>query len=163
MEPSMTPRAVFEWILRIGLGAVFIYAGGAKVPDIGAFFWDIHHFDLTPVRVSEVMAFLLPWLEIFAGLALIVGRLYFGAIAICGLLSLIFFVAISSAWYRGLDITCGCFGREDNQTNFPKHIAINVAMLLASIALWWLAARRASRHVADRADAGRRAGETGPP
>jgi putative oxidoreductase len=142
MEPPMNSRVVFEWILRIGLGAVFIYAGGAKLPDIEAFFWDIHHFDLTPPDVSIVVAFLLPWLEIFAGLALIVGRLYFGGIAIGGCLSAIFLGAISSAWYRGLDITCGCFGREDNQTNFPKHIAINVSMLIASIALWWLASRR---------------------
>jgi putative oxidoreductase len=142
MEPPMKVRAVFEWILRIGLGAVFIYAGGAKLPDIEAFFWDIHHFELTHPDVSIVMAFLLPWLEIFAGLALIGGRLYFGAIAICGSLSAIFLGAISSAWFRGLDITCGCFGREDNQTNFPKHIMINISMLIASIALWWLASRR---------------------
>jgi putative oxidoreductase len=142
MEPTMSARSLFEWILRIGLGAVFIYAGSAKLPDIQTFFWDIHHFDLTHPDVSIIMAFLLPWLEIFAGLALIVGRLYFGAIAICGCLSAIFFGAISTAWFRGLDITCGCFGREDNQTNFPKHITINVTMLIASIALWWLASRR---------------------
>jgi len=143
MESPMTARFVIEWILRIGLGAVFIYAGGAKLPDIESFFWDIHHFELTHPDVSILAAFFLPWLEIFAGLALIVGRFYLGAIAICGGLSAIFLGAISSAWYRGLDITCGCFGREDNSTNFPKHFAINVAMLLASQALWWLASRRA--------------------
>ena len=138
----MNVRAILEWILRIGLGALFIYAGGAKLRDIEAFFWDIHHFELTHPDVSLVLAFLLPWLEMFAGLALIVGRLYFGGIAVCTGLSALFLGAIGSAWYRGLDITCGCFGREDNATNFPKHIAVDAAMLLASLALWWLASRR---------------------
>jgi uncharacterized membrane protein YphA (DoxX/SURF4 family) len=142
MEPKMRVRLVLEWILRIGLAAVFIYAGIAKVRDTEAFFWDIHHFELTHPDVSLILAVSLPWIEIVAGLALIYGRLYIGAITICGLLSAIFLGAISSAWYRGLDITCGCFGREENATNFPKHIAINVAMLLASLALWWLAVRR---------------------
>jgi uncharacterized membrane protein YphA (DoxX/SURF4 family) len=143
MEPPMIARRVVEWILRIGLGGVFIYAALGKLPDIEAFFWDIHHYELTHPDVSLVMAFFLPWVEIFAGLALIVGRLYLGGIAISTALSALFLGAIGSAWYRGLDITCGCFGREDNATNFPKHIAIDAAMLLASLALWWLCSRRA--------------------
>jgi putative oxidoreductase len=142
MEPAMRVRSVIEWILRVGLAAVFIYAGIAKVRDTEAFFWDIHHFELTNPDVSLILAVSLPWIEIVAGLALIFGRLYIGATAICGVLSAIFLGAISSAWYRGLDITCGCFGREDNATNFPKHIAINVAMVLASLALSWLVTRR---------------------
>lgn len=138
----MKTRVVFEWILRIGLAALFIAAGAMKLPDLQAFFRDIHHFELTPPDVSIALAFLLPWLEIWTGLALITGRLYLGAIAICTFLSAAFLGAISSAWYRGLDITCGCFGREDNATNFPRHIAMNTAMLSASLALWWLASRR---------------------
>ena len=138
----MKTRAVLEWILRIGLAALFIVAGAMKLSNLQAFFRDIHHFELTPPDVSIVLAFLLPWLEIWTGLALIAGRLYLGAIAICTLLSATFLGAISSAWYRGLDITCGCFGREDNATNFPRHIAMNTAMLAASLALWWLASRR---------------------
>jgi uncharacterized membrane protein YphA (DoxX/SURF4 family) len=142
MEPPMIARRVFEWILRIGLGGAFIYAGRLKLPDLQAFFWDIHHYELTHPDVSLVIAFFLPWVEIFAGLALIVGRLYLGSIAICTALSALFLGAIGSAWYRGLDITCGCFGREDNATNFPKHIAIDAAMLLAALTLWWLYSRR---------------------
>jgi hypothetical protein len=63
-------------------------------------------------------------------------------VTICTSLSALFLGAISSAWYRGLDITCGCFGREDNATNFPKHVTINTVMLLTSLTLWWLAAIR---------------------
>lgn len=140
----MTLRVVFALVLRICLGAAFIYAGCLKLPDIEAFFWDIHHYELTHPDVSILMAFFLPWLEIFAGIALVTGQLYLGGIAISTGLSAVFLGAISSAWYRDLDITCGCFGREDNATNFPKHIAIDVAMLLSSLVLWWLASRRSN-------------------
>jgi putative oxidoreductase len=142
MEPPMKLRPFLEWILALGLAAVFVYAGVAKVRDTEAFFWDIHHFELTHPDISIILAISLPWIEIVAALALIFRRLYFGGIAICGTLSVIFLGAISSAWFRGLDITCGCFGREENATNFPKHIAINVSMMLASMALWWLATRQ---------------------
>jgi len=148
----MTARNVSDCVLRIGLGAVFVYAGGMKLPDIEAFFWDIHHFELTHPDASMVLAFFLPWLEIFAGLALILRRLYLGGLCLCTALSTVFLGAIGSAWYRGLDITCGCFGREDNATNFPKHIAINCAMLLASLALWWLARDRTRNGEPDAID-----------
>jgi hypothetical protein len=91
-----------------------------------------------------VAAFVIPWLELFSGLALLTGILYLGGIAICGFLASLFFGAITSAWYRGLDITCGCFGKENNATNFPKHIALDVAMLVAVIILWRLASHRQS-------------------
>lgn len=137
----MKLRVVSEWILRVLLAGVFIYAGAVKLPDIQKFFGDILNYDLVSWDVSIVTAFLLPWLEIFAGLALITGVFYLGGVAICGILSSVFLTAISSAWYRGLDITCGCFGREDNQTNFPEHITLNAMMLLAAVVLWWAATK----------------------
>lgn len=150
----MKQRVILEWTLRIGLAAVFIYAGAKKLPDTEAFFWDIHHFELTHPDVSILLALFLPWLEIFVGIALLSGRLYFGGIAICTGLSAVFLAAIGSAWYRGLDVTCGCFGRTDNATDFPKHIAIDTALLLASLALCWLAwgrVREASAETANSA------------
>lgn len=145
----MKPRVILEWILRIGLAAVFAYAGAKKLPDIQLFFIDIHHFELVHPDVSRLLAFFLPWLEILTGVALLTGRLYLGGVGISTGLSAVFLAAIGSAWYRGLDITCGCFGREENATNFPKHIAINTAMLLASLALCWLAWRRVRKASAE--------------
>lgn len=128
--------------LRLALGCVFIYAGAIKAFDTQQFAFDVHHYELTPWTASLLIAVYLPWLEIFAGIALFVRRLYTGAIVVVALLGLTFLAAISSAWWRGLDITCGCFGRAENQTNFPRHIALNLAMLAAAALLAWLEARR---------------------
>lgn len=138
----MKPERIIEWALRLGLGGIFVYAGVAKLADVQQFYLDIHHFELTPSDVSIVLAVFLPWLEIILGFALLLRRLYAGAIGLCGLLALIFIAAISSAWWRGLDITCGCFGHENNATNFPRHLALNGAMLAAAMGLAWLERRR---------------------
>jgi len=130
-----------DLILRLGLGGLFVYAGVQKLRDLEQFFWDIHHFDLTPWDISMVLAMFLPWLEIFVGLALVVRRWLRGALLIATGLSLVFLGAIGSAWWRGLDLTCGCFGKEENNTNFPQHLALNGGMLAACLALAWAVSR----------------------
>ncbi len=134
----MTSAAVLEIALRVGLGGLFVYAGAAKVPDLEQFFWDVHHFGLTSWDVSMVLAMFLPWLEIVAGVALIVRRFHHGAVCIVGTLSSVFFGAVASAWWRGLDLTCGCFGKEVNATNFPQHLSLNGGMVGAAVVLAWL-------------------------
>ena len=52
----------------------------------------------------------LPWLEIVTAMALLLGRLYLGALLSVSGLGVVFAVAVGSAWWRGLDISCGCFG-----------------------------------------------------
>jgi putative oxidoreductase len=140
----MKAERLLELVVRLGLGGLFIYAGGVKLPDLQQFFLDVHHFEITPWNISIGVAMFLPWLEIVAGIALIVRRLYLGAITVCLLMSLTFIVAISSAWARGLDLTCGCFGRETNKTNYPRHLAMNGGMLSAAVILASLARRRSS-------------------
>src|SRR5436190_24059468 len=93
MDAPMTPGRSAELLLRLALAGLFIYAGVAKILDLAAlrdailarqsllplerflaleeFFWDVHHFGLTPWDVSMVLAMYLPWLEIVSGFALI--------------------------------------------------------------------------------------------
>lgn len=132
-----------EWVLSLGLGGIYLYAGGAKLIDLEQFYLDVHRFALTPPDASLLLAIYLPWLELAVGGALLIRRFYAGALAWSGAMALVFLGAISSAWWRGLDITCGCFGRAENATNYPAHLALNAAMLAATAALYWLESRRA--------------------
>ena len=65
-----------------------------------------------------------------------------GALAAFGAMTIVFLGAIGSAWWRGLDITCGCFGNEVNRTNFPLHIGGNLLMLTGVVILWFVESRR---------------------
>ncbi|MEQ1858356.1 MAG: MauE/DoxX family redox-associated membrane protein [Chthoniobacteraceae bacterium] len=139
----MNPARIFELTLRLLLGGLLAYAGIVKVADIEQFFRDVHAFNLTRWDVSMILAVFLPWLEIVTGFALIARTFYRGAVALSGVMTVVFIGAIASAWWRGIDLTCGCFGRAVNQTDFPRHLALNGAMLAAVVWLAWLERRRA--------------------
>jgi uncharacterized membrane protein YphA (DoxX/SURF4 family) len=130
-------------VLRIALGAVFIYAGVVKVADAPEFARDIQRYAIIPwPDVTVLLAVYLPWLEILSGAAVIVRRFHLGALAIIAGLMLVFTIALTSAWARGLDIECGCFGRSKTsiRTNFPALLARDLGLLAAACVI--LAAER---------------------
>ncbi len=106
----MTGRVV-DWVFRAALAGLFLYAGVGKLGDLQQFAIDVHNYRLTPWSMSVVIAAYLPWLEIVSAIGLLFGRLYSGALATLGMLSILFTVVLSIAWMRGLDISCGCLGK----------------------------------------------------
>ena len=121
-----------KWLWRgvdLVLGGIFIYAGVLKVIEPLRFASDIENYHIVPWPLGVRLAFYLPWLEILCGLGLVIRRLYAGALAIlCGLV-LLFLIATISAKWRGIDITCGCFGSASNNLSFGWHLALDFAIL----------------------------------
>jgi hypothetical protein len=78
---------------------------------------------------------------------LLLNRLTLGAATICAGLGLGFVAALGSAWWRGLDIDCGCFGGGGGagSGNIALALLRAAAILAAAVALWVLTARRARR------------------
>ena len=124
-------------ILSVIVGAIFVYAGVVKAIDPIQFGLDIDNFKILPWFVSVRLAFYLPWLEILCGLALIFHFLYRGGLSVLTLLVLGFIGATIAAKVRGLDITCGCFGHSSQRWSFPQHMAIDLAIFIALILLFW--------------------------
>jgi hypothetical protein len=50
-------------------------------------------------------------------------------------LASIFIIATIAAKIRGLDITCGCFGHASKNWSFTAHLALDLSLLAALIAL----------------------------
>src|SRR5881394_950471 len=133
----------FVWrILDLIIAAIFIYAGVLKVIDPVQFAHDIDHYQILPWSVGVGLAFYLPWLEIFCGLALIFRMFYRGALSILTALVLVFLVATIAAKVRGLDITCGCFGHASENWSFPAHLALDLAILASLVLLCYCSAAR---------------------
>jgi len=156
-------RSYILWrILDFVLAGVFIFAGLSKMFDLDhlvaalahfrfadawihfqqlsvaspvEFASGIDNFKLVPWPVSVALAFYLPWLEIFCGLGLMFRLLYRGALTLLIILMLVFTLAITAAKVRGLDITCGCFGHASQHWSFPSHLATNLTILVALVAL----------------------------
>jgi putative oxidoreductase len=126
----------FVWrIVDVIVCGIFIYAGVIKVLDPIQFGIDIDNYKILPWFVSAGLAFYLPWLEIFCGLALIFRFLYRGGLSILAALTSVFIIATVAAKVRGLDITCGCFGHVSKNWSFSTHLALDLAILGALFAL----------------------------
>jgi putative oxidoreductase len=50
----------------------------------------------------------------------------------------IFLIAITIAWWRGIDIRCGCFGHTDATTSYRDLIVRDLLLLATGIALVFL-------------------------
>lgn len=122
--------------LAIIVGAVFIYAGVVKLLDPVRFASDIANYDIVPWSVAIRMAFYLPWLELFCGLALIFQRIFAGAIALTAILMVVFIGASVIAKARGIDVACGCFGSVSGNLSFTWHLVLDFVLLGILVALW---------------------------
>src|SRR5438093_2269322 len=141
LNVQLSSRPQFPWrIVDVIVAGIFIYAGAIKTLDPVQFASDIDNYKIVPWPVSVVLAFYLPWLEIFCGFALVVRLLYRGALSILTTLILTFTLMTIAAKVRGLDITCGCFGHASQNWSFPSHLATNLAILAALVVLSFKAA-----------------------
>jgi putative oxidoreductase len=133
-QPSTIPRFIRR-IAEFSVGCIFVYAGVLKALDPIRFASDIDNHKILPWAISVRLAFYLPWLEILCGLALVARRLYLGGLSILTALVSIFILATIAAKIRGLDITCGCFGHAGKNWSFSAHLALDLSLLAALIAL----------------------------
>jgi uncharacterized membrane protein YphA (DoxX/SURF4 family) len=129
-------------VARLGLGAVFLVAGMLKLPDPAAAVRAVRAYRLLPEALVGPVAFGLPMVEIVVGLALLVGIFVRTAALASAVLLVVFVVAVGSAWARGLQIDCGCFGNGGQvaagQTAYPWEIVRDVGLLIVALGLaWW--------------------------
>ncbi len=127
-------------LLRFFCGGLFVVAGVLKALDPAQFAADIDHYHLLPYFAVAPLALYLPWLEMICGFAAMAGGARRSALVLLLGLTVIFTIAVASAWMRGLDITCGCFGAA---SAIPLSLAL-VRDVVLGVVLFWLV-RRESR------------------
>lgn len=144
----MAAMKLEPWVHRVlafAFGGVFIYAGVLKAWNPTLFLADVRSFQLLPDPLAAWLALALPWMEILAGAAVITGLARQGGLLLLNLALVAFFIAIASAWWRGIDIQCGCFGGgKDAAANYTWLFIRDLLLLAAGLALMWLENRRLS-------------------
>jgi len=103
----------FEVVLRWILGLTFIYASYHKIIDPAQFAKVIYGYELVPAAVINLVAIILPFLELIAGIALILGIYPRSAVLIINVLLVGFIVLLSVNLIRGHEFDCGCFAFEE--------------------------------------------------
>jgi putative oxidoreductase len=129
-----------DWLtlfFRLALGGVFIYASIYKIMDPSSFALSIWYYHMVPGNMINMMALILPWLELLCGLALIAGILYRGAIFWTTIMLVIFLAALTSAISRGLSIDCGCFKQGGEGTSAAwRSLLLDVGLFIGVVQLW---------------------------
>lgn len=119
--------------IRVLLGVVFIWASIDKIAHPGGFAEAIYNYRMLPYWAINLMAIVMPWLEMICGIFLILGILWRGAAFMLGVLLAVFIVALSSALIRGLDISCGCFTVDGEEAIALDLLIRDILMFLGAL------------------------------
>ena len=115
MNSRLTEVLSNKWlilVIRLVLGVTFIWASLDKIANPEGFALSIYNYRMLPHETINLMAIVMPWLELVTGILIIAGIFMKGSGFWIGLMLMVFIVALSSALARGLDIECGCFSVE---------------------------------------------------
>ena len=118
---------------RLILGAVFIYASLEKIQNPAGFAQAIYNYRMVPEALINIMAIVLPWLELICGILIIVGVFVRGSALLIGAMLAVFIVALSSAILRGLDISCGCFTLEGGRGIAGKTLVEDILLMVCVV------------------------------
>lgn len=97
-------------ILRWILGGLFLYSGGIKIFNLLLFKATILAYYQMPEALALLIAIVFPWLEILAGLSLLVKYQTKYSSGFLSLLTLFFFAQMVLNYSHVLPYGCGCFG-----------------------------------------------------
>lgn len=133
-SPPKNSAIYITWVLRLVVGGAFIFAGVLKIADPAKFAIDVSNYRLVPHELINLVAILMPWMEVVAGAFVLTGIWLRAAALVIASMTVMFAIVILSALARGLNIECGCFG-----TLGGKHIGlVNLAIdtTLFCLAAW---------------------------
>ena len=130
---AILSHRVFVLVLRVFLGALFIYSAADKVLDPEKFAIAARAYKLLPVSFTNLFALVLSWSEMLAGIMLLFGVQTRKAAAAVFILLVMFTIAIGTTIVRGLAIDCGCFSNEGGAQTGYLLIIRNLFLITASL------------------------------
>jgi uncharacterized membrane protein YphA (DoxX/SURF4 family) len=124
-------------ILRLLIGVLFVVSGGEKaLGPYQNFLYVVQSYEIFPPMLAELIARTLPWIELFAGLFIVLGLWLKTALWTAWAMFLGFIIVVAQAMVRQLPIDeCGCFGE---LLSFPLYGVLvfdSCAFLITSVLL----------------------------
>jgi uncharacterized membrane protein YphA (DoxX/SURF4 family) len=130
-------QAHSERLLRLVLGGLIGFAGAVKLLDTQTFFVGLLQLELLDANLAWLVSRVVPVVELVLGVWLLTGwRADWAAVAGFLLLA-VFTVVLFSAWWRGLEIDCACFGPMSFGNSYAAWFLRNFLFLLAFLWLFW--------------------------
>ena len=133
----------FSWFLlfiRVILGLIFLISATLKLSSPVVFAQSIANYQVFGLLLSSWGALLIPVLEALLGLMLLTRFWLKEALILTLGLYLIFDVMILQAYFRGLDVACGCFNPTDQSPIDVYKLVENfllTTMSVLSVTFYW--------------------------
>lgn len=129
---------VLVFIFKLILGLTFIWASYSKIEDPGAFAKVIYGYGVFPSISINLIAIVLPFIELVAGLSILMRLFPRSAVFIINTLLGLFILLISFNLLRGHQFDCGCFSVA-GQGGISSAISLlirDILLLAAGIYVW---------------------------
>jgi len=100
---------IIEWVLRLFLGCTFIFASWHKIVSPDQFATILYGYDVFPHEMINVLAIVMPFVELVCGISLITGLLKRSGLLLINAMLVCFIFLIAFNLMRGHEFDCGCF------------------------------------------------------
>ena len=133
---NLIDNKFIPFLSRVILGGIFIYAAVGKILYPADFSEAITNYQLVPVMFTNLIAIVLPWVELVSGILLLNGFRTQSGNVIIFLMVCVFSFGAVQAMIRGLDINCGCFTEASRRVGLI-FLAEEVALFLMCICIFF--------------------------
>jgi len=106
---------ILPWSIRLCLGMAFIWASWHKIFAPDQFALILYGYGIFPADSINLLAIGVPFVELFAGICLILGIYKRSALMLINAMLLSFILVIGFNLIRGHQFDCGCFSLGDTK------------------------------------------------
>jgi len=142
---SLFQNSWLELAARWILGLTFIYASYNKILFPADFAKIIYGYDLFPTAFINLIAIILPFLELVTALALIIGVYPRSAVSVINLLLVAFIILLSINLIRGHEFDCGCFATSISGSTAATQVTLIRDFIYLALGLQVISYRRPRR------------------
>ncbi len=127
-------RRLFALLTGLGVIVLFVESSAAHLANPYAFLSAVYSYKMVSPTVGLFIAAVLPFFQAVIAACLLFRVFPPAAYAAAGLLFLVFGSAQASVLYRGLNISCGCFGVAENNPVTGYSLTTSIGFAAACLA-----------------------------
>jgi putative oxidoreductase len=134
-------RALVPTVIAIVLAGVLLLSAFAHLLNPYFFMDSIFGYRITSTELTLATAVVLPFIQIGIGMTLLNSANLREGLILSLLLMLFFVILQSSAWIRGINTSCGCFGGSGSSIGWKSMLFSGGCSLLSALGLYLLPKR----------------------
>ncbi len=121
---------------RMFLGIVLFASAMLHLNNPYSFISDVGNYGLTGEPLSVFVAAILPFVQLVVGVALTFSFMQKGSMLLATAMFFVFAAVQGTAVWRGIDISCGCFGHLSEEVSWRSFGIVCLAFAACSFCLW---------------------------